>query len=174
MEPNLDAISSSLSDFDLADAISCAVEDKYGYTNLMKWPDSIPEPHRVVHFILNNTGFAECNGYVEFLMLDCHHVALPASFRAVGLSDLADIMDLMLDPVLESGALGNREALEAHFCGWDPFSEWVSQFEGALFRAADRVHDAVAAYCRKNQSNFASLLPELKGTRACKAHFTPE
>ena len=174
MEPPLDAIFAALSDFELADAIACAVEDKYGYLALMKWPHEVPECHKVVHFIWSNTGFAECNGYVEFMMLDCHHVALPASFRAVGLGDLADIIDLMIEPCVESGALGSREALEAHFGGWEPFSEWVSQFEGALFRASDRIHDTVAAYCRVHQSSFASILPEMRGTRAYKACFFPD
>ena len=126
MEPDTNAIFESLGDFDLADGIACAIDDKYGYDVLMRWPVEIPEHHRVVHFIWLNTGFAECNGYVEFMMLDCRHTALPFSFRAVGLPDLADIVDLMLDPVIDSGVLGSREALERHFGGWDPFSEWVN------------------------------------------------
>ena len=174
MEPSLDAIFASLSDFDLADGITCAVEDKYGYADLMKFPDRIPESHRIVHFIWSNTGFAECNGYVEFMMLDCHHVALPAAFRFVGLDDLADIVDLMIDPVLASGSLGSQVALEAYFGGWDPFSEWVNQFERPLFRASDRIRAAVAAYCRNNQFSFTTILPELRGTRAYKGQFTPE
>jgi hypothetical protein len=174
MEPTLETIFSSLSGFDLADGIACAAEDRYGYDELMQWPNTIPEQHRVVHFIWSNTGFAECNGYVEFLMLDCQHIALPASFRAVGLPDLANIVDLMIEPALESNALGDQGALERHFGGWDPFSEWVNQFERTLFRASDRIHEAVAAYCHANQSSFASLLPELRGTRAYKAHFTPD
>ena len=97
MNPNLDDIFSSLRDFDLADCISCVVEEKYGYEVLMQWPDSVPEVHRVVHFIWSNTGYAECEGYVMFMILDCHHAALPVAFRLVGLLDLANIVDLCLN-----------------------------------------------------------------------------
>ena len=174
MQPTIANIISSLSDLDLADGLACAAENMYGYEELMQWSSAIPEQHRVVHFLVTTIGFAGCNGYVEFLMMDCHHIALPASFRAIGLPDLADIVDLMIEPALESKSPGDEDALERHFGGWDPFSEWVHQFEGKLFKASDRIVEAIAAYCRANQASFESLLPVLRCTRAYKAHFAPD
>jgi hypothetical protein len=169
MNISLEQIFSSLSDFDLANEIASAAEDKYGYDELMQWPENVPREHRVVHFIWSNTGFAETNGYVAFLMLDCHHIALPEALREVGLSDIADIVDLMIEPVIESGSLGDRNALERHFGSREQFIDWVEKFQGALFRASDRMTLAVANYCRSHQACFVSLLPELNDLLAVKS-----
>jgi hypothetical protein len=174
MTPTLDEIFERLTDFELADGIAYAAEIRYGYDRLMSWPDDIPLPQRVVHFIWSNTGFAACEGYVEFMMLACHHSALAFSFREVGLDDLADVVDRMLAPVPAAGVLGNGEALEKHFGGWDPFSAWVNQFEGTLFGASDRIHHAVALYCRSNKRFYEELLPELRTSSAYRDEFEQE
>jgi len=159
------------SDFDLANSIAGAVEEKYGYEAIMRWDERVPLTHRAVSFIWSVAGHGECQGYVAVLWMECQHSAIPLALREIGLDDLAEIMDAMMAPVIGTGALGDLEKLESHFGGWEPFAAWVSGFQRDLFAAWDRICDAVASYCRAHQEDYRELLPELRESNAYREAF---
>lgn len=165
---SFDEVFVKLPDFKLADCLACAVEERYGYETIMAWSSEVPLPHRLVEFVWSTTGYAECEGYVAFMWLDCDHEALAISLRELGLGDLATLVDKMIAPVQGKAVLGNLEALEAFFGDWERFAEWVSQFETFLFAASDRIRSAVALYCRNNKEAFRDLMPEIANTNAYK------
>ncbi len=148
-------------DFELAVRVTRAVEQHYGHQRIMNWESDVPIGCRIVEFTCSNVGYAECEGYVQLLGLKCQHRELASCFQQLGLPDLALVVDQMLDPIPVERVLGNLEALERHFGGWDEYALWVSPFEDKLFEAHDRIVCAVASYCRAHSSNYSHLGPDI-------------
>lgn len=149
-------------DLELADAVAGKIESSFGYDRIMSWDKSVLLEYRVVEFAFSVVGHAECNGYVAFLMMDCCHKALPVCFRELGMPDLAAIVDSMLAPILSEGILGNVDALERHFGGWEGLTEWVSRYESDLFANFSRIVSAISDYCRKHASCFGQLGDDIR------------
>jgi len=136
------------------DQIVMKVDKRYGNEAIMQWSPSIPLPCRIVAFTWAATGYALCEGYVMFLCMQCEHRQLAFCFRSLGLDNLAETMDRMLSPIRDDGVLGNTEALEARFGGWDNLTEWVGRYEPILFKANDSIDEAIFAYYQVHLSDF--------------------
>lgn len=154
-------------DFDLVDGMMVRIESFYGFDRLNDWDAGIPLERRVVHFTWSATGYAGSEGYAPFLALECRHSALAECFREVGLPELAAVMDEMLAPV-PAGALGDDEALARHFGSWQACVEWTAPFQKTLYKAADRIPGALAAYIRAHVPGFVELSPELGAALAAQ------
>ena len=150
------------SDVEVCSVICRAIGAAYEHDRVMQLDPLIPVELKIVYFTDTVVGHAECNGYVTFLMMKCEHSFLSLCFRELGLTDLSEVVDQMLAPVAGKGVLGNEEALEKHFSGWEAFAEWVAQFEPELFASFSRIISTLANYCRNNATIFGQLGPEIQ------------
>jgi hypothetical protein len=164
-ELSLDEIFQHMTDFELCDGLTSAIEERYGYDLLMTWPSSVPLVQKVVHFVWSTTGFLECEGFARFFNLDCKHSAYPDCFDILGFSSFATNIrkTLALFPQCD---LGNTDALIAHFGSWKRIEELVDATESELYSNSKAIEKALAKYARDHKSEFALLLPEIRKQRA--------
>jgi hypothetical protein len=88
-ELSLDEIFERLGDYDLCNAVSGAVQERYGYDFLVMWLESVPLTHKLTDFVWSMTGFLENEGFARFFNSECNHEAYPECFDILGLSSLA-------------------------------------------------------------------------------------
>lgn len=147
-----------LDDFELANSVCKSIDSRYSYERLMRWESDLPIDSRIIYFAWTSIGYASCEGYAAYLCMTCEHWELAFSLREIGLAGLALLVEQMLSPIPRQGILGNTEALERHFGGWDNLASWVSPFESKLFDDNNRIVSAVAKYCRAHKADLIQQL----------------
>lgn len=158
---SLDEVIQRMSDFDLCNAISCAVETQFGYDRLMTWPPDAPFSFRVVHFAWSTTGFIEGEGLARFFNLPCKHSAFPECLEALELPALADDIRALLKLFPECD-LGQTDALISHFGSWERIEEIVDAAESRLYAESKNIQSRVAGFIRERKQEFEPLLPEIR------------
>lgn len=73
-----------LNDAELSSLVRSAIEDRYGYDEVIKSGD-VPHLFRVIHYVEGCDGFAQVNGFNSLMCMYCDHRFLADAFREVGL-----------------------------------------------------------------------------------------
>jgi hypothetical protein len=151
----------SLDDFLLSDFVSGAVEDKYGYEEIIMFSDHVPFEHRVAGYVWAMTGGLQNGGYSGIFTLECDPDAYPKCLRVLGLHELSDTVEKSLE-LVPLDARGNEGILIEYFGTWDQFKSEIEGVENTFFDGCQSIQAAHSKYIRDNAAAFEVLAPEIE------------
>lgn len=170
----LDEILDQMDDGPLGSSVSGAIDDTYGYDEVMAWSSEIPEAVRIAGFALSMTGHLSCEGPVRLLSADCKHTAYVKCLEVLGFSEIASDFSAMIGQVPEA-CLGDMDALIDHFGSWDCVESLFSSQQNARFASSVvAIESSTATYIRNNRREFLPILPAIWGQFRYIERFNPE
>jgi hypothetical protein len=152
--PGFQAILSELSAAQLADAVVCAIEDRFGYDAVTDNAYSIPRHFRCVHIVYQTTGFVGSGGLRSLLKLGCRKT-YPQYLKELGFHPLG----AKLRRYVQWSFLYDKAKIKI--------------VEQELYRNSESIYDAVGNYIVNHAAKFETLLPEIKQTLTYLEHFDP-
>lgn len=142
-----------------------AIEDRFGYDEVIMGKAEMPHSWKVVFYAGCCEGFAGVNGFDSLMCMFCDHPFLAASYREVGLQDRADLVaeSIAMFP-LKDRAEGYhypfvdcpsfRQYLEAR----PHLEQVIKSLNNRFFALPETVVDkALASYIRARAEDFAEL-----------------
>ena len=153
--PTFEEVISTLPLQKLAVAVVGAIENRYGYDDVTADSDRVPRPYRLVHVVLQTTGFLGTNGLHSLLQLPCR-MTYTTYLAELGFTEVANKV--------------------RRYVRWRLVFSNASTYkvEQLLYRHNEMIYDSVGQYIIANARKFKSLLPAMRETLAYLEQFDPE
>lgn len=149
----------------LCTAICGAVEDRFGYDEIITGKAAMPNSWKVAFYVGCCEGFARVNGFDSLMGMFCDHRFLAASYCEVGLQTRADLVaeSLALFPPEDRAEGYHYPFMDGH--SFRQYLEARPHLGQAVERLNDRffelpekgVDQALASYIRARAADFAGL-----------------
>lgn len=167
----IDTICATLNDSELCQIVRGAIEDHFGYDEIIEPGAGVPYLYRVIHYVEACDGFARVNGFTSLMCMYCDHPFLAKAYRETGLEVLARIVEETL--VLFPADHSDYDFYHYPFIDWPSFEAFIqlhpefeatiAEFDKRYFRV-DRMEleQALGRYIRIHRRVLLPLGEELQ------------
>jgi hypothetical protein len=157
----IDSVFADANDFELCDAVTSAIEDRYGFYDLLERHPDIPTDRWAAHAVWGNTGFFECEGYSRFWGSETDQAGFAEAIRMIGFPILADILENAILAVPKN-ILGNHDAVETHVESERIRMELAEQLDSKLISERPDITGKPATFIRYRRASYADLIEQIE------------
>jgi hypothetical protein len=166
----LNEIFAECTDFELCSTLHSVIEDVYGFEALLQRKEHIPRERWVIHCVIANTGFFDCEGYSYFWGTNLDHRGFAEALDEIGFDILARIIRDYAE-LVPPEVLGKWDAVESHTDS-EEAREAAEHMDDKFISEHPNFDEKTARYARARRHSFVDLLDKLViGLRAHREMF---
>ncbi|MCG8599214.1 MAG: hypothetical protein MI807_03640 [Verrucomicrobiales bacterium] len=166
----IDTICASLNVYELCGTVRGAIEDKFGYDEIIEEEVDIPHELKVIFYVEMCEGFARCNGFDSLLCMYCDHTFLEKAYREIGQDDQSDLLGEVFQSFPKEDSY---QGYHLPFVDWPSYEDYtkdrpefqkkIKAFDNRFFEVAqEKVEQNLSRYIRIHRTQLESILDDLK------------